>query len=135
MAICLEVGRALASRSPERALVGKVIKTRREELRVSQEAMAGRVGLSYAGYRPYERGERDLKSEDLPVWAEALQLTRAELATRLGFGSTTISSVYAAEIGQLIEAVDDPELVQDIMQTVRFMTRLANRGNRTETSS
>lgn len=130
MAICLEVGRPLPSRSPERARIGQVIKGRRKDLGISQEAMAQRVGLSYAGYRPYERGERDLKSEDLPAWADALELTRAELANRLGLGATNIRSVYAEEVGALLEQVEDPDVAQEIMEAVRLIARLAGRGPR-----
>jgi transcriptional regulator with XRE-family HTH domain len=115
------------SRSPERARLGALIRTRRKALRISQEAMARRVGLTLAGYRPWEYGERDLKSEDLPLWAEALELSRAELGTQLGLGGPSVRTRYAAEIEELISAAPDDEAAADLLQALRAMARIIER--------
>lgn len=117
----------MTSRSPERARVGEVIRTRRRELGISQEAMSKRVAMSYAGYRPWERGERDMSSEDLVKWADALELTRAELARRIGLSDVSISSIYAAEIEDLIAQIPDPATAEEARETVRMILRLASR--------
>lgn len=128
MAICYEVERLVpTSRSPERQNVGNLIRERRKELHVSQEAMARRVGLTLAGYRPWEYGERDLKSEDLPTWGAALEMTQAELASRLGLGQVKIETIYAAEIQELLARIPDNDAREDVMIAIRTMARLAGR--------
>lgn len=130
MAICFEVesvpSRISGSPSPERQRVAEVLRVLRQGLGLSQEAMAQRVGLSYAGYRPYEQGRRELSMEQIPVFADALEITRPELASRLGLSQVELHSVYAAEFEQLIEQVADDEVKEELMRAVRAMARVAS---------
>ena len=67
--------------SEERRRVATVLREGRQKLGLSQEEFAKRVGLSYAGYRPYEQSKRALSTEQIPQFAEALEITEAELGT------------------------------------------------------
>lgn len=116
--------------SQQRRLVADVLRELRNQAGISQEDLAPRVGLTLAGYRPYEQGKRDLSGEQIPVFAEALQVSRAELAARLGLGAPEIRSVYAAEVTELLSKVDDDAAREDLMNAIRAMARIAGRQER-----
>ena len=111
--------------SPQRRQVASVLKELRQAAKLSQEELAPRVGLTLAGYRPYEQGRRDLSMEQLPVFAEALAVSRHELAARLGLEGAILHSVYATEVGELFERIPDDEVRADLMAAIRAMARLA----------
>lgn len=132
MAICLLPERVLVPShpSPQRRLVADVLRELRRQANLSQEEFAPRVGLSLAGYRPYEQGKRDLSGEQLPVFAEALQVSRAELAARLGLAAPEIDTIYAAEVQELLQHVKDDAAREDLMNAIRAMARVAARDER-----
>lgn len=126
MAICYEVERFVSSRpSTERQRVATVLKDLRQKAGISQEELAPRVGLTLAGYRPYERGKRDLSFEQVPVFAGALNVTAAELLTLIGLPGMSLRSVHAAEAGALVEQAPPP-VAEEMLAVLRSMTRIAS---------
>ena len=65
-------GRAMAT--AERAAFGAALRRRRLAAGLSQEALAGRAGLSLRGVSDLERGRRAPRPETVRLLAEALGL-------------------------------------------------------------
>lgn len=60
----------------------KFIKTRREELHITQGQMAKALGLNApSGYNHYENGHRRLTANVMPIIAKVLQCSIEELYT------------------------------------------------------
>ncbi len=57
--------------------IGRRIKARREYLRLSQEALAERTGVSRVTISNWERGERSISAVELPALAAALTVPLA----------------------------------------------------------
>lgn len=64
--------------------VARVLRATRSEQGMTQLQVATRLGMTVDGYRPYERGVRQLRTHHIPKFAHALGLSAAELAHRLG---------------------------------------------------
>ena len=65
------------------------IKSRRRELRLSQQQLADRLGWGQSRIGNYEAGVRDISTEDLKEIASALEMTFDELVSD-GYASTNI---------------------------------------------
>ena len=65
------------------------IKSRRRELRLSQQQLADRLGWGQSRIGNYEAGVRDISTEDLKEIASALEMTFDELVSG-GYASTNI---------------------------------------------
>lgn len=74
------------SESPQEPRYQRVADTLRD-LRVSagitQEELARRVNLTLSGYRTYEQGKRDLKAEQIEIFAAALGKPISAITSRL----------------------------------------------------
>lgn len=55
-------------------LIGNRIRRAREEIGITQEELAARVGKSQDSISLYENGTRGVQSSDLPAFAEALNV-------------------------------------------------------------
>jgi len=83
VAVCIaEI--TLAAKTPEGLRIAAVFKELRESAGLTQEQAAERAGLTLAGYRPYEQGKRQMRTEQIGVFAEAFSVSRSTLAERLG---------------------------------------------------
>lgn len=86
---CLDVpnrkSRGLKSekRKPEFPRVADALRATRQAHNLTQEEMAPILGLSFAGYRPYERGERDLTQSQIEKIATELGVPISEITARL----------------------------------------------------
>lgn len=63
--------------------VAQALRAIRKAHGLTQEAMAPILTLSFAGYRPYERGERDLTQSQIEVIATALRVPVSEITRHL----------------------------------------------------
>lgn len=86
---------------------GNVIRARREALKLSQAAVADRVGLNKEVYRRYETGGRELPVTVARRIAEALDLSIAEVAGQI------------APTPQSVPQVNSPSAVATLLQTRR----------------
>lgn len=64
---------------PPFARVAAMLKAFRKRAGLTQEQIAPLVGLSFAGYRPYERGERDLTMVQIEAFAQAFGVPVSEI--------------------------------------------------------
>jgi transcriptional regulator with XRE-family HTH domain len=55
--------------------LGKRLRERREELRITQEDLGVRVGRDQRAISEYESGKRRLSAIDMPVFAKALEVS------------------------------------------------------------
>jgi len=69
--------------SPEGLLLAGVLKEIRRERRLTQQQVADNWDLTVDGYRPWERGERHLRTNQITSLAAALTISEADLMTRL----------------------------------------------------
>ena len=63
---------------------GALLRRLRREQGLSQEALAGAIGISYSAYRRYESGERDMPLTVAVRLADLFQVSLDELAGRKG---------------------------------------------------
>lgn len=66
-----------------RTVVGAVLRASREQLGISQEALAERASLHRNYVGSGERGERNISIEAIERWIEALEITWAEFGERV----------------------------------------------------
>lgn len=60
-------------------VLGELIRRKREENKVSQEAMAFKLGISQAAYSKIERGDTKLKVDQLYTIADFLEISIYEI--------------------------------------------------------
>ena len=63
--------------------VAQTLRELRKTAGLTQEQFASLVGLTFAGYRPYERGERDLTGSQIESWAALLGIPVSDITSRL----------------------------------------------------
>lgn len=81
-------------------MVGKRIKSRREELGMTQEELAHKLGYkSKSSLSKIEKGKTDIGQSDLPRFAEVLQTTVADL---MGWESSE-----EKDIGEIVTKIAD----------------------------
>ena len=68
---------------PEFPHVAEALRNIRKAFKLTQEQMAPIFGLSFAGYRPYERGERFLTHAQIERMAAALNVSPSEITSHL----------------------------------------------------
>lgn len=130
MAICFEVERSVPKRMTEDGeRLAQALRDLRTRAGITQEEMADRIGLSYAGYRPYEQGRRELKPSQLPRFAEALEISTAELASRIGLIPESVHNLRVNEFSEIITRVEAeaPQIADDLMEMIRTSFRIAIR--------
>jgi transcriptional regulator with XRE-family HTH domain len=81
------------NRGPEFPRVANALRAVRKRHGLTQEDMAPVLGLSFAGYRPYERGERDLTQSQIEM-----------IATTLGVPVSSITGLLWPEDAQIVQA-------------------------------
>jgi transcriptional regulator with XRE-family HTH domain len=72
--------------------VADMLRDLRKRADVTQEDLARRLSMTLSGYRPYEQGRRNLKIEQIPLFASAL-----------GVPISTITSMLWPEEPRLVE--------------------------------
>lgn len=63
--------------------VAAMLRELRKQAGLSQEEVAARMNMSFSGFRPYERGDRDLSSEQIERFAEVFGVPISEVTKRL----------------------------------------------------
>jgi len=63
--------------------VANTLRHLRRAAGLTQEQLAHAVGLTLSGYRTYEQGKRNLKSEQIPTFAAALGVPISAITSRL----------------------------------------------------
>ena len=113
MAVCVaEI--TLAARTPEGLRIAAVFKQLREMSGLTQEQVAERAGLTLAGYRPYEQGKRQMRTEQIAVFAEAFGVPRTMLAERLHLADPDVGDASVRQ--QLAEFMPDADAAElDLM--------------------
>lgn len=103
------------------------IKSRRRELRLSQQQLADRLGWGQSRIGNYEAGVRDIGTEDLKEIASALEMTFDELvsgnyaSTNIGNQTISGSSVNIATANQINHGAGlIPQIEQDAVHTHRI---------------
>ena len=87
--------------------VAEALRSLRQQADLSQERFAALIGLSYAGYRPYERGSRDLTGAQIEAFAKALGVPVSEITTRLWPDETAlIETHYSYELAELQRQIE-----------------------------
>ena len=75
--------------------IGKRIRSRREYLHLSQEALSELAGVSRVTISNWERGERSINAAELPALAEALKVPLAYFYGEEEIEGPLISSYYS----------------------------------------
>lgn len=109
MAICVAEF-VLAARTPEGLRIAAVFKDLRRSAELTQEEVAERAGLTLAGYRPYEQGKRQLRTEQITVFADAFGVPRSMLAERLHLADSDIADGSVRQ--QLAEFMPDADAAE-----------------------
>lgn len=99
MAVCLAELELGSRVTPEGQRIARVFKELRREARLTQEEAAERVGLTLAGYRPYEQGKRQLRTEQFSTFARAFGVPPSVLTERLRLSPSTGTAEPALEEG------------------------------------
>ena len=76
-------------RHPAQAELGRRVRSQRQEMGLSQMALAERIGLHFTFVSEVERGERNLSLSSLLRLAEGLQVDPANLVAGLQWRSQT----------------------------------------------
>ena len=98
-------------------LFGTAIKSKRSELGISQEELAGRAGLHRTYVSDVERGARNLSLESIEKLAHALELTISGLFDRAGDGA---GAVHAVEVLLVEDEPLDVDLTLRAFKRARF---------------
>jgi transcriptional regulator with XRE-family HTH domain len=101
----------------------------RKAANISQEKFADAIGMSFAGYRPYERGERDLTADQIERFAQALGVPVSEITRRLWPDESRLEELHFshewAEIQQQVANLPEP-LREQILRIARQSIEVAN---------
>lgn len=118
------------SSSPDGKRVAQVFKEVRADRGITQEEAARRAGLTLAGYRPYEQGRRQLRLEQLPMFAKAFGISVDALAARLGIGGAGLRELQFAECAEILSELADepPEVTRTILSWLRQSIAIAKLG-------
>lgn len=109
MAVCV-AEMTLAARTPEGLRIAAVFKQLREDASLTQEQVAERAGLTLAGYRPYEQGKRQMRTEQIEVFAKAFGVSRSILAERLRLADPDAGDMSVRQ--QLAELIPDADAIE-----------------------
>jgi transcriptional regulator with XRE-family HTH domain len=131
-----------SERHPIDVHVGARIRLRRNQLRLSQNELASKVGLSFQSVQKYEAGHNRISASRLFEIAQALQVSpgyffnsypyepaTAPLDDDIALDATT-DGTRLRQIVSLIQgyfAIRDPELQADVM---RFVSKLGAHNDR-----
>lgn len=96
----------------------KVLKALRHEHGLTQAVVADRFGLSLEGYRAYEKGYSRLRADKLSTLAEALEVSAAELASRLGLGLPSNTGALRSELAAVL-GPDKAEMLEEVVEEIR----------------
>ena len=106
------------------------IKSRRRELRLSQQQLADRLGWRQSRIGNYEAGVRDIGTDDLRLIAEALEMTFDELvsgnyaSTNIGNQTISGSSVNITTANQInhgTELITQPEQAESHTHRIDYL--------------
>lgn len=83
--------------------VADALRAIRKRYGLTQERMAPILGISFAGYRPYERGERDLTYSQIEKIATALDVPISDITSLLWpeERSEVATAHYSADLDEL----------------------------------
>ena len=107
--------RQRAKTTPEGVALARVLKDIRKDRDLTQQQVADNWGMTVDGYRPWERGQRNVRLDQIADLALALGVTEAELRARLGIAPATEEDLFR-QIRALVGA--DEELWQAIVAEV-----------------
>ncbi len=113
--------------------VGRRMRWRRRELKLSQEALAGRLGLTFQQVQKYERGSNRISAGRLYELAKALETSipyfyhgveevGSALSTGLaedGADFTGLIDTDAVDLVLAYQSIPDPELRKSILSMVK----------------
>ncbi len=113
--------------------VGRRVRWRRRELKLSQEALAGRVGLTFQQVQKYERGANRVSAGRLYELAQALETSidyfyqgAEEVSAALEVGMAEDGREFsglidsdAVDLVVAFQSIPDPELRKSILSMVR----------------
>lgn len=130
VAICYDVERPLARQqqpTPEGLQIAGVFKKLRTEAGLTQEDVARKIDLTLSGYRPYEQGRRQLRTEQIPLFARAFKVSVESLAVHLGLSAADVQQVRVSECTELMSQLDGepPEVIETVMRFWRESIELA----------
>lgn len=114
MAVAIaEVTRVVASRkTPEGERIAEILEELRRERALTQKQLAKRLSMTEEGYRNYVKGAGRITRHTLPRWANALEMTIADLASRLEIDLLTETEAQGLrqELVKLLPDADAAEL-------------------------
>lgn len=121
MAICYDVERPLARQqqpTPEGLHIADVFKKLRGEAGLTQEDVAREIDLTLSGYRPYEQGKRQLRTEQIPMFARAFKVSVESLSVHLGLSAADVQQVRVSECAELMGQLEGepPEVIETVMR-------------------
>jgi len=122
-------------------LVGRKVRWRRHQLKLSQEALAERLGLTFQQVQKYERGANRISAGRLYELAQALETTipyffegseAVNQAVMLGMAEegaafTGLIDADAVDIVIAYQAIEDPVLRKSILAMVKNSAALFSR--------
>ena len=129
--------------------VGRRLRWRRRELKLSQEALADRLGVTFQQIQKYERGANRVSAGRLYELAQALETTIAYFfqgaddvgaALRRGFSEDDPSEFVGLIDGDAVDlviafqSIPDPELRKSILSMVKRSAEAFADTNTTETT-
>lgn len=108
--------------------VRAALRALRKAAGLTQEATAHAFGLTFAGYRPYERGERDLTLSQVETFAAIFGVPVSEMVRRIWPEESAISEArYSAEMAEIERQTADlsPEVRERVMRGYRQSLEIA----------
>lgn len=128
MAVSYDVGSIVAQSrpTPEGLRLAGIFRALRADASLTQEEVARRVGLTLSGYRGYEQGKRQFRTEQMPVFAAAFEVSVDALAARLGLHGANIREIHVAECADIMGELADepPEVAATVMNWLRESVNL-----------
>lgn len=104
--------------------IARALRESRIAAKLTQEKTAQAFGLTFAGYRPYERGERDLTTAQIERFAVIFGITPAELVRRISPDEPSPSrTTYSGDLDQIGEKL---ERTTDARARARALIRAFN---------
>lgn len=104
---------------PAARRIGLVLRSIREQQHLTQVEVAVALGKKEGAYAAYEAGRSRFTLPELPNVAEALQVSTAYLATRLGFCGDESADIATALVQRF-----GPELGGTLVRLDRFLAQM-----------
>lgn len=113
--------------TPEGRQIADAFKKLRSEAGMTQEDVARKIDMTLSGYRPYEQGRRQLRTEQIPMFARAFRVSVEHLSASLGLSTAATHDIRIAECADILGQLEGepPEVADTILRWLRESVEIA----------